>query len=394
MVASSNKDSNPLKDVGLKRCLAYCVGRLAAYACQHKAEWLDDEHERERGPGWLEHKRLYHNLRPCLQPDSRGTALYDFFFDREGHLRGPGRTPPPTEAAPAVAAILANRLKADDPWFRLALALAEGKDEPEFLAACQQAARIAWTEAPHTPAEMLQAAQCFKYQAREKVGWPGSTAHALIHRIERWASADLTEGVDGCPLTPHRDGSVRLAYLLKRRNTIDKQITALIGRPAIRGNIGEWIAQEIFGVELEEAGNQRGFDGRFADGPLAGKTVNVKWYGERAGVIDINPDAFPDYYLVMTGPRAVAQPAGRRSLPLVIAEVFLFDAPVLAERLRRRGVRLGIGASVREGEWEEARVYPAAADGVRLTITDAQQEALKLFAETGGSGGEEAAVAE
>ena len=233
------------------------------------------------------------------------------------------------------------------------------------------------------------------------MGWQSSTAQALIRRIEGWASAglaDLTDGADGCPLTPHRGGSVsnleRLACLLARRNATDKQITALIGRPAIRGNIGEWIAQEIFGVELEESGIQRGFDGRFADGPLAGKTVNVKWYGERAGVIDINPDAFPDYYLVMTGPKAVAQPAGHRFLPLVIAEVFLFDTPALVQRLRRRGVRLGIGASVRKGEWEEARVYPAAADGVRLTITDAQKEALKLFTETGRSGGGEAKAAE
>ena len=387
----------------MKRCPAYCVGRLAAYACQRTGH----EHRnrtpyalyglREWGVGWEEHWRLYDNLRPCLR--SRGTALYDFFFDREGRCRGPGRTPPPTEAAPAVAAILAN---SDGYGLEDARgARAEGKDEAEFLAACQQAARIAWAEAPHTPAEMLQAAQCFEYQARDRETWEHSTAHALIRRIKRWASAglaDLTEEADGCPLTPSRGGSVsnleRLACLLARRNATDKKITALIGRPATRGNVGEWIAQTIFGVELEEAANQRGFDGRFADGPLAGKTVNVKWYGERAGVIDINPHAVPDYYLVMTGPKAVAKPARCRSLPLVIAEVFLFDAPALVERLRRRGVRLGIGASVRKVEWEEARVYPAAAYGARLPITDAQQEALKLFTETGRSGGGEAKAAE
>lgn len=180
----------------------------------------------------------------------------------------------------------------------------------------------------------------------------------------------------------------RLACLLAKRNATDKKITGLIGRPATRGNIGEWIAQAIFGVELEEAATQPGFDGRFADGSLAGKTVNVKWYGERAGVIDINPDAVPDYYLVMTGPKAVEMPASAwcRSLPLVIAEMFLFDAPELVKRLRTRGVRLGIGTSVRIVEWEEARIYPAAADGAPLTIADVQREALKLFAETGGSG--------
>lgn len=64
-----------------------------------------------------------------------------------------------------------------------------------------------------------------------------------------------------------------------------------------------------------------------------------------------------------------------------------YYAPALVERLRRRGVRLGTGASVRIVEWEQARVYPAAADGARLTITDAQNEALKLFTETGRRGG-------
>ena len=176
----------------------------------------------------------------------------------------------------------------------------------------------------------------------------------------------------------------QLASLLARRNAIDEQIAALIGRPAIRGHVGEWIAHEIFGVTLEESAVQKGFDGRFADGPLAGKTVNVKWYGKREGLLDINPDGVPDYYLVMTGPKAVAMTSRGQTRPWVITEVFLFDAPALVERLRRLGRRLGVAASVRQHEWEAARVYPAAAPRARLTLTDAQREALKLFAETGG----------
>ena len=34
----------------------------------------------------------------------------------------------------------------------------------------------------------------------------------------------------------------QLASLLARRNAIDEEIVALIGRPAIRGHVGEWIA--------------------------------------------------------------------------------------------------------------------------------------------------------
>ena len=172
----------------------------------------------------------------------------------------------------------------------------------------------------------------------------------------------------------------QLASLLARRNAIDEKIGALVGRPAIRGHVGEWIAHEIFGVTLEETAVQKGFDGRFADGPLAEKTVNVKWYGKRTGLLDINPDGVPDYYLVMTGPKAVAMTSRGQTLPWVITEVFLFDAPALVERLPR----VGLAASVRQHEWEAARVYPAAAPRARLTVTDAQREALKLFAETGG----------
>ena len=169
-----------------------------------------------------------------------------------------------------------------------------------------------------------------------------------------------------------------LASLLARRNAIDEKIVALIDRPAIRGHIGEWIAQEIFKVKLAKSANRKGFDGRFAGGPLAEKTVNVKWYGKCEGLLDINPDGVPDYYLVMTGPKAWPT----KSRPLVITGVFLFDAHELVNRLRERGVRLGVATGVRQHEWAAARVYPAAAPRARLTLTDAQREALKLFAET------------
>ena len=171
----------------------------------------------------------------------------------------------------------------------------------------------------------------------------------------------------------------QLAPLLARRNAIDEEIAALIDRPAIRGHVGEWIAQEIFGVTLEESAVQKGFDGRFADGPLVGKTVNVKWYGKREGLLDINPKGVPDYYLVMTGPKSAAMTSRGQTRPWVITEVFLFDAQALVEQFRVQKRRLGVAAGVREHEWEAARVYPEAAPRARLTLTDAQREALKLF---------------
>ena len=159
----------------------------------------------------------------------------------------------------------------------------------------------------------------------------------------------------------------QLASLLARHNAIDEDIEALIGRPALRGHVGEWIAQEIFEVTLAESAVQKDFDGRFANGPLTGKTVNVKWYGKREGLLDINnPDGVPDYYLVMTGPRAEAMTSRWQTRPWVITEVFLFDASALVDRLRKRGVKLGVPTSVWQPEWEAARVYPEAAHARRV----------------------------
>ena len=175
----------------------------------------------------------------------------------------------------------------------------------------------------------------------------------------------------------------QMASLLAERNHIDEKIGALIGRPAIRGHIGEWIAHKIFRVTLEKSASHRVFDGRFTCGPLDGKTVNVKWYGKREGILDINldPDGVLDYYLVMTGPKAEQMPSKGQTRPLVIMEVFLFDAPALVKQFRKQERRLGVAATVRENEWEAAMVYPEAAASAPLTLNDAQREALKLFAE-------------
>lgn len=176
----------------------------------------------------------------------------------------------------------------------------------------------------------------------------------------------------------------QLASLVARRNAIDNKIAALIDRPAITGHVGEWIAQEIFHVKLEESASQKDFDGRFADPPLAGKTVNVKWYGKREGVLDINPAGGPDYYLVMSGPKAVATNSRGQTRPWVITEVFLFDAQALVTRLRRESRRVGVASYVRQQEWEAARIYPAAPRDSPMKPTAVQRKGLQLFAETGG----------
>src|SRR5947209_19797410 len=97
-----------------------------------------------------------------------------------------------------------------------------------------------------------------------------------------------------------------LAELLLRRNKLDEEIARTVGRPALIGHIGEYIAAKVFDITLENSAVNKGFDGRFCKGPLVGKSVNVKWYAKREGLLDIRLDAVPDFYLVLTGPKGVA----------------------------------------------------------------------------------------
>jgi len=76
------------------------------------------------------------------------------------------------------------------------------------------------------------------------------------------------------------EGVEALADLLRRRNELDADIALLIGRPATQGHIGEFIAAKVFGIELEAGATHKASDGRFASGPLAGKSVDVKFLWE------------------------------------------------------------------------------------------------------------------
>jgi hypothetical protein len=94
-----------------------------------------------------------------------------------------------------------------------------------------------------------------------------------------------------------------LAELVRRKNAVDAAIAAIVGRPALMSHVGEYVASQVFGIALEASASGRWIDGHFADGPLRGRSVNVKWYGQRDGVLDLHPSGGPDFYLVMTGPK-------------------------------------------------------------------------------------------
>jgi len=170
----------------------------------------------------------------------------------------------------------------------------------------------------------------------------------------------------------------RLSDLIRQRNENEVEITRIIGRPAQIGHIGEYLAAAIFNIALEDSANTAGFDGRFQECPFAGKTVNVKMYGKRESLLDINPDHVPDFFLVFTGPASVAASSRNQTRPWIVAEVFLFSGPPLVARLRDRGVKIGIATSVRQADWDAARIYPAHPEAP-LSITPDQEQTLGLF---------------
>jgi hypothetical protein len=166
-----------------------------------------------------------------------------------------------------------------------------------------------------------------------------------------------------------------LASLIKSRNTIDEKIATLIGRTAQVNNVGEYIAATIFHIAFEEVGKRRGYDGRFTQGPLAGSTVDVQWHPRHDGQMNIRQDAFPDYYLILSGPDT---PPGQFASPWLIERIFLFKAQELLNGLRERGVQIGSGTSVTGPLWERAEIYPLTRNQ-RLVLSDEERRLLVLF---------------
>ena len=60
-----------------------------------------------------------------------------------------------------------------------------------------------------------------------------------------------------------------LAQLIREKNEHDARITAIVGRPALIGHVGEYIASQIFNVALHESATHKGSDGYFLRGDQA-----------------------------------------------------------------------------------------------------------------------------
>ena len=171
----------------------------------------------------------------------------------------------------------------------------------------------------------------------------------------------------------------RIADLLERRNRLDSEIAARIGRPMTSGHLGEWIAAGIFDIKLEASASAAARDGHFRSGPLQGRSVNVKCYLQREGILDLTSPAMPDDYLVMTGPANAAMSSVGGTRPWRIDSVYLFEAIGLRDDLLARGRKVGTASSVRAALWAQAEIYPEPVNP-RLVLREDQVEALKLFA--------------
>lgn len=170
----------------------------------------------------------------------------------------------------------------------------------------------------------------------------------------------------------------KLAALIKKRNAIEADLAAIINRPGEIGHVGEFIASRIFNINLEHSAVTAGWDGRFTEGALAGKTVNIKWYPKREGLLDLNIQFNPDYYLVLTGGQANAETSRSKTRPWLITEVFLFETRWLLSELAGRKVKIGSATSVARKYWEQARVYPGK-DSLLLPLSEEKREMLALF---------------
>ena len=171
-----------------------------------------------------------------------------------------------------------------------------------------------------------------------------------------------------------------LAKLLSKRNKVDSRISDIIMRPAITGHIGEYIASKLFDIKLEKSAPVESYDGKFSSGGLIGKTVNIKYYPKKENILDLKPAGSnqPDYYLVLTGPQSKAVSSRGTTRPLLIEYVFLFDSLDLLQRLKERGVKIGIATSVISELWKLAEIYPKNINS-SINLKDSKLKALRHF---------------
>lgn len=165
---------------------------------------------------------------------------------------------------------------------------------------------------------------------------------------------------------------ILLSNLIRERNRIEKEVFKITNQSFEIGKIGEFIASEIFNIELNQSFNQAGNDGYFKSGNLKGKRVNIKFYSKFDGKLDMGIEYSPDYYLVLAG-----SSKKEKISPWNIESIYLFNSIELRNELTGK-VKIGTATSVKKVHWEKAMVYP---DGksTELVVDEKIREKIKLF---------------
>jgi hypothetical protein len=166
----------------------------------------------------------------------------------------------------------------------------------------------------------------------------------------------------------------QLAELIRQRNRIDDAIGDLIGRPAEKGHISEYIAAIIFDIELCGSKTNPGADGYFRSGALAGRSVEIKYLAlDEGGLLYTStpPKYLADFYLVLTGPRASAASSKGRKRPFVIDYVYRFSQSTIVQ-----------SPDPPRASWDAAEIYPQPRNPL-LTLMEQQREMLRLFGSVG-----------
>lgn len=169
-----------------------------------------------------------------------------------------------------------------------------------------------------------------------------------------------------------------LSDLVAKRNAISTEIATILGRPAQLGHLGEFVASVLFDIELEFSANNKGVDGRFRSGELAGKSVDVKTYAKREGIIDLRLVDLPDYYLILSSPRTSASSSRGQDRPWLIEGIHLFEARTLVDALVAKRLKVGVAASVAGALWNASEVYPTNVSHLPV-LTDLQRSWLETF---------------
>ena len=166
-----------------------------------------------------------------------------------------------------------------------------------------------------------------------------------------------------------------LANAISQQNSASAHVASIIGRPALRGHIGEFIASRVFNIQLHESASEKGSDGFFVEGSIAGRSVNVKFYGQHECLLDMPNAAVPDLFLVLTGPKGSATSSSGQVRPICINHVFLIPGTEALADALSRNVSVGAATSFPGSFWDEHEVYPAS----RSKELDLTQDQVRLL---------------